>query len=132
MMGELEEEDGPKRKKSSKEKTFLAGEGSTFSTAIRHARNTFKYVNDHRQTLQPRSISSFNTVIMKALEATDIGGVKVKGKKKIEGMTQDGLAKEIKKVGNAMRKFLAWYRTKIKNSKIRKGECILKELENLQ
>eukprot|EP00957_Ditylum_brightwellii_P143869 10962702-Ditylum_brightwellii.AAC.2 len=69
---------------------------------------------------------------MKALEATYTGGIKVKGKQKIEGMTQDGLAKEIKKAGNAMRKFPAWYCTKIKNSKIRKGEFILKELENLQ
>eukprot|EP00957_Ditylum_brightwellii_P128176 9776268-Ditylum_brightwellii.AAC.1 len=69
---------------------------------------------------------------MKVLEATDIGRVKVKGKQKIERITQDGLAKEIKKVGNVMRKFPAWYRTKIKNFKIRKGEFILKELENLQ
>ena len=97
--------------------------------AVRLARECFKFVHDHRSTLEPRYKTLFTTPILVAIKDVDPRGTKVKENRKIARMDQGSILAEIDDISKAMAAFPQWYRSKVsRDSKVRKGEVIMYEL----
>ena len=110
---ELGEEEPESDKDEKKEKE--TPEQAKVMNAIRICLGVFKYIHDHRSTLEPREKGVFQTPILKAIKNADIEGVKYKGRRKVVRMKAQDLKKMINKCVAAKSTFPSWYTTKVGN-----------------
>ena len=122
------------------ESTKKSSEESVLQGAINKSLDVFKFVHDHRSTMEPRNKSLWKTPILDAIKDTDVRGTKVSENRTInKRLDIKILAKHIRECDGAISAFPKWYSKKVKVPKDcvspdrsipRKGEAILYELEN--
>ena len=127
---EVDEVDEPTKEPA---KIEICLEFSRLQSAVRRARSCFIFVHDHRQTLQSRDASLFNTPILNAIKDVDPGGTRMKQKRKTTHVTQRDIKLKIGDVSRALSDLPSWCTEKIeKHGTVRKGEVLVHELENLR
>ena len=88
-------------------------ECNILQTAVRKFRECVKFVHDHRETLENRDSSLFNTPILNQIKNADPGGTSVKNKRFVRQMTQKDISKQLLKISEASRALPKWYHDKI-------------------